>query len=126
MHEMAVTQAMLNMALEYADGQRITGIYLRVGSLSAIVPESVQMFFDYLSRDTLAEGAALHFEVVPIEMVCLDCGRQADLDEWAGEPPRAIVVQAQSGGCECGSKRLRISGGMGFDMVSIAVQDIPG
>jgi hydrogenase nickel insertion protein HypA len=126
MHEMAVTQAMLNMALEHADGQRITGIHLRVGSLSAIVPESVQMFFDYLSQDTLAEGAVLHFEVVPIEMACLDCGRQADLGEWAGEPSRAIVVRAQGRGCECGSKKLRISGGMGFDMVSIAVHDIPG
>ena len=55
MHEMAVTQAMLNMALEHAKGHRITDIYLQVGRMSAIVPESVEVFFDYLSKDTLAE-----------------------------------------------------------------------
>lgn len=122
MHEMAVTQAMLNMALAHADGQRITDIYLQVGRMSAIVPESVEVFFDYLSQDTLAEGAALHFEVLPIEMTCLDCGRGADLSEWADEPPRAIMMEALGRGCECGSKKLRLSGGVGFKMVSLNVE----
>jgi len=121
MHEMAVTQAMLNMALAHADGQRITDIYLQVGRMSAIVPESVEVFFDYLSQDTLAEGAALHFEVLPIEMTCLDCGRGADLSEWADEPPRVIMMEALHRGCECGSKKLRLSGGVGFEMVSLNV-----
>ena len=124
MHEMAVTQAMLNMALEHADGQRITDVFLQVGSVSAIVPESVQFFFDYLSQDTLAEGATLHFEVAPIEMTCMDCGRQADLGEWTGEPPRAIMIHALERGCECGSKRLRVTGGMDFHMVSIGVEPV--
>ena len=122
MHEMAVTQAMLNLALEHADGQRITGIFMRVGRVSAIVPESVRMFFDYLGKGTLAEGAALHFEVSPIEMTCQDCGKQADLSGWVDEPPRAVVIHALERGCGCGSKKLRVTAGMGFDMVSIAVE----
>ena len=125
MHEMAATQVMLNMALEHADGQRIIDIYLRVGRMSAIVPESVQLFFDYLSKDTLAEGAALHFEVLPIEMTCLDCGKQADLSEWADELPQAVMMHALERGCDCGSNKLRVTGGAGFDMVSIAVEPVP-
>ena len=125
MHEMAVTQAMLNMALEYADGQRITDIYLRVGRMSAIVPESVELYFDYLSQDTLAEGARLHFERQPIEMTCMDCGRLADLSERADEPPQAIIMEALSRGCECGSKRLRVTGGVNFEMVSLGVESVP-
>ena len=31
MHEMSVTQGVLNMALEHAQGRRITDIYLQVG-----------------------------------------------------------------------------------------------
>ena len=122
MHEMAVTQAMLNMALEHAQGCRITGIHLQVGRMSAIVPESVELFFDYLSQDTLAEGAKLHFEILPIQMTCMDCGRQADLSEWAGELPRTIMMKALSRGCECGSNNLRVTGGVGFDMVSLSVE----
>ena len=122
MHEMAVTQALLNMALEHANGHRLTDIYLQVGKMSAIVPTSVEVFFDYLSKDTLAEGTTLHFEVLPIEMTCLDCGRQADLSEWIDEPPRAIIMSALHCGCQCGSKKLRVTGGVGFEMVSLRVE----
>ena len=125
MHEMPVTQAMLNMALEHAKGQRITDIYLQVGMMSAIVPESVEVFFDYLSQGTLAEGAILHFERVPIEMTCLDCGQQADLSEWADALPQAIMMEALHRGCKCGSKRLRVTEGVGFKMMSLNVEPVP-
>ncbi len=125
MHEASITEAMLNMALGHAKGQRITDIYLRVGRMSLVVPESVEFYFEYLSKGTLAEGATLHFETVPIEMTCLDCGRQADLSEWMAEQPRAVMVQALARGCECGSNNLRVTGGTGFDMVSLGVEAAP-
>lgn len=122
MHEMSVTQAMLDMALEHANGQRITDIYLQVGKMSLIVPECVELYFEYLSRDTLAQGAALHFETAPLELTCLDCGRQVDLSDWADDPPRVIMVEALAQGCECGSNNLRVTGGTGFHMVSLEVE----
>ncbi len=122
MHEMPVTQALLNMALEHANGHRITGIYLEVGRLSAIVPESVEVFFDFLSRGTSAEGAELHFEILPVEMTCMDCGRQADLSEWADDQPVVIMQKAFARGCECGSRNLRVTGGVRFGLVSIDVE----
>lgn len=122
MHEMSVTQAMLDMALEYAKGQRISDIYLQAGRMSFIVPESVKFYFEYLSRGTVAEGATLHFEAVPLEMTCLDCGRQADLSEWADDLPRAIMVEALARGCQCGSNKLHVTGGTGFHMVSLEVE----
>ncbi|MFQ6102653.1 MAG: hydrogenase maturation nickel metallochaperone HypA, partial [Anaerolineae bacterium] len=114
-------QAMLDLALKYADGQRITDIYLQVGQMSLVVPECVEFYFEYLSKGTLAEGAALHFETVPLEMTCLDCGRQADLSDWADDPPRAIMVEALARGCQCGSNNLRVTGGTDFKMVSLEV-----
>jgi hydrogenase nickel incorporation protein HypA/HybF len=125
MHEMSVTQAMLDLALEHAKGQRITDIHLRVGRLSGFVPESVEFYFEYLSKDTLAEGARLHFEIAPLEMTCMDCGRQADLSDWMDEPPRAIMVHALARGCQCGSSNLRITGGAGFHMISLEVDAAP-
>ena len=125
MHEASITQAMLDLALEYAKGQRITDVYLQVGRMSLIVPESVEFYFEYLSKGTLAEGAALHFETVPLEMTCMDCRRQADLSDWADEQSRATMVQALARGCECGSKNLRVTGGTGFDMVSLGVEVAP-
>jgi hydrogenase nickel incorporation protein HypA/HybF len=125
MHEMSITQAMLDMALEHAKGQRITDINLQVGRMSGIVPESVEFYFEYLSQGTLAEGATLHFETVPLEMTCVDCGRQADLSDWAYDPPRAIMIEALARGCECGSNNLRVTGGTGFHMLSLEVEAAP-
>jgi hydrogenase nickel incorporation protein HypA/HybF len=125
MHEASVTQAMLDMALEHAQGQRITDIHLQVGRMSLVVPECVEFYFEYLSKGTLAEGATLHFETVPIEMTCLDCGRQADLSDWEDEQPRAIMVEALARGCQCGSSNLRITGGTGFHMISLEVDAAP-
>jgi hydrogenase nickel incorporation protein HypA/HybF len=125
MHEMSITQAMLDLALEHAKGYRITDIHLRVGGMSLVVPESVEFYFEYLSQGTLAEGATLHFETVPLEMTCLDCGRQADLNEWGDEQPRAVMVQTLARGCECGSKNLRVTGGTDFSMVSLEVDVAP-
>ena len=122
MHEASITQAMLDLALEHAKGQRITDVYLQVGRMSFIVPESVEFYFEYLSQDTVAEGATLHFEAVPLEMTCTDCGRQADLSDWADDPPRAIMIEALARGCECGSNDLRVTGGTGFQMVSLEVE----
>jgi hydrogenase nickel incorporation protein HypA/HybF len=122
MHEASITQAMLDLALKHAKGQRITDIYLRVGKMSLVVPESVEFYFEHLSRDTLAAGATLHFEIAPMEMTCTDCGRQADLSDLMDEQPRAIMVQALARGCECGSSKLRVTGGTGFDMISLEVE----
>jgi hydrogenase nickel incorporation protein HypA/HybF len=123
MHEMAVTQGLLNMALEYAQGRHITDIYLKVGQMSAVVPDSVELFFEYLSKDTLAEGARLHFECVPMGMTCQDCGAAADLSEWNDELPQVIMAKAIARGCyRCGSRRLRVTDGVSFGLVSLKVE----
>lgn len=126
MHEMGVTQAMLNMALEHANGRRITDVYLQAGRMSAIVPESVEVFFEYLSKGTLAEEARLHFEILPVEMTCVDCGRGLDLSEWIAERPQVIMQRAFARGCECGSKALRVTGGVSFGLISIDVEPKSG
>lgn len=122
MHEMPVTQGLLNMALEAAAGRRVTDIYLRIGQMAAIVPSSVELFFAHLSQGTLAEGAQLHFELAPLEMGCLDCSRPADLSQWADERPQVIMARAIARGCACGSKRLRVTGGVSFGMTKIEVE----
>lgn len=77
MHELSVTQGMLDIALEKAkeaQASRITGINLVIGEMSSIVDDSVQFYFDFLSRDSIASGATLSFTRIPIQVRCRNCG----------------------------------------------------
>lgn len=114
MHELAVTEGVIKVAVDAAGGRRITAVDLVLGALSTIVDDSVQFYFDALSRGTLAEGAVLRFRRVPATALCLDCGATAEI-----APPLPD-------GCpRCGSSRLRVSGGSEFMVESIEVEDEP-
>ncbi len=77
MHEYAVTQSMLKLALDEAkrvNASKILEIRLVIGDLSTIVDDSVQMYFDIMSEGTIAEGAKLIFKRVAAEFACKECG----------------------------------------------------
>ena len=79
MHELSVTQSILEIALRHAGeagAKRITDIYLVIGELSTNVDESVQFYWDMIAKGTIAEGAELHFERVAARMRCLDCNQE--------------------------------------------------
>lgn len=79
MHELSVTEEILRIAVEHAGqagARRITDINLVIGALSSVVDDSVQFYFDFLSPDTLAEGARLHFERIEARLRCRMCGQE--------------------------------------------------
>jgi len=54
MHELSITQGMLEIVLRHAQqarAQRITQIHLVIGDLSSIVDDSVQFYFDFISQE---------------------------------------------------------------------------
>ena len=78
MHEFSITQSILGIALERAgeaEAGNITKINITIGDLSGIVEESVQFYFDFLSKDTIAAEASLVFEKVPTQLRCRECGK---------------------------------------------------
>jgi hydrogenase nickel incorporation protein HypA/HybF len=77
MHEYAVTEGIINTVMaeaKKAGAARITEIRLVIGDLSTIVDDSVQMYFDIMSEDTIAHGAKLTFVRIPGEFKCTECG----------------------------------------------------
>ncbi len=77
MHELAVTENILKIALEYAEqnqAKRVTDLYLVIGKLSSIIDDSVQFYWDMVTENTLCADSKLHFERVPAQLSCNDCG----------------------------------------------------
>lgn len=76
MHELQVTERILNIALKHAginNVSKIVSIQLKVGEMSDLEDDWIQKYFDYLSEDTIAKGAKLKIERTPVTMQCDDC-----------------------------------------------------
>lgn len=85
MHELSVTQSILDIALAEAQkhqAQRITRIKLKLGRLTQVVPDCVQFYLDMLGKGTIAEGVQLDVETVPLVVQCKKCGTIAHLEEY--------------------------------------------
>ena len=113
MHELSVTEAILDVASEHArrvNAARVTELYLVIGQLSSIVDESVQFYWDLISAGTLCEGARLHFQRVPAELQCLNCGQTYTLSGELTDCPH------------CHSARVKVLTGEEFYLDSIEVE----
>ncbi|OGO66477.1 MAG: hydrogenase maturation nickel metallochaperone HypA [Chloroflexi bacterium RBG_19FT_COMBO_47_9] len=79
MHELSVTENLLDITLRHAQNAgatRITNIYLVIGQLSSIVDDSVKFYWDMIAKDTIAQKAILHFKRISIRLTCLDCSHE--------------------------------------------------
>lgn len=112
MHELAVTQSILDLAMEYgnrAGATQVTDLYLVIGPFSSIVDESVQFYWDIIAEETICRGATLHFERIPARLVCQTCGTEYELQRELEVCPK------------CQSSRVKILQGDEFRLESIGI-----
>ena len=76
MHEMSITQSVVEICEGHAGGRRVTDVVLEIGELSGVVPESIEFCFEACITGTLLEGARLKLEIVSAIGRCPACARQ--------------------------------------------------
>lgn len=81
MHELSLTQNLLNVALTNANSKRIVQVNLLIGPFSDEREESIRFYWRDLAKGTLGEDAELNFEHVKAEVKCLECGGTFLLDD---------------------------------------------
>lgn len=113
MHEMGIALEIIDIVKASipadAAGAAVARVNLRVGKLSAIVPESLRFCFEVAAKDTAVDGAELHIEEVPVTARCQDCRH-----EWEISEP---VFSCAS----CGSGKVKLLSGKELDIVSIEI-----
>ena len=77
MHELSIVEGILEAVIpevEKYDVNRVLSIKLKIGELSGVVPDCINYYFDIASKGTIAEGAKIVIERIPIRIECRDCG----------------------------------------------------
>ena len=85
MHELSITQNILDLAIEEATkhgATKITKITLKLGKLTQVVPDCVEFYLDLLGKDTIAAGVKLEVDWVPLVVRCQTCATETTLEEY--------------------------------------------
>lgn len=84
MHELAITEQIADIAIRHGEenaAEQITDLYLVIGELSTVIDDSVTFYWDLITKDTICEGANLHFKRIPAKFKCQDCGKEYQLKD---------------------------------------------
>ena len=108
MHELAITQSVVEAVCERAGDRPVRSVRVRVGALTAVVPDAMRFCFDLVVEGTVAQGARLDIEQRPGAAHCADCGADVELAD-------AVLL------CPCGSADLRVTAGRELQIVSMEV-----
>ena len=113
MHEYSITESVLTIALEKANeanAGKITRINLVVGELSGVVSECVQFYFDFISKDTIAAGAELSFEMKPTRIRCHKCQTEfsPNNSNWSCPDCQEVGIEIISGR-ECYMESIEVT-----------------
>lgn len=112
MHELAITKSILDIAEQAArehQVRRVRQVRIKLGDYSGVVPQCIQYYFDIISKGTVAEGAELRMERLPVIMRCQDCLWQGEVDKYHIQCP------------DCGGKELKLLQGREFYVESLEV-----
>lgn len=84
------------------------GVTVRIGALTAVVPDAMRFCFDLAVEGILADGAELAIDHRPGAAHCRTCGLDVRLDD-------PILLSP------CGSADLEVTGGRELQIVSMEV-----
>lgn len=108
MHELAITQSIVDAVLERTGDRTVTAVRLRVGRLAGVVPDAMRFCFDLVSAGSPLEGASLEIEEPAGEGHCRSCGDDFRLQDL-------ILL------CPCGSADVVIVAGRELTVASVEV-----
>lgn len=82
MHELGITQRIVEIAAETAHAQgakKVLSVTVEVGALAGVVAEALAFCFEACSAETLLAGSRLIVREIPGLGRCGDCGAEVDL-----------------------------------------------
>ncbi|MFW0754108.1 hydrogenase maturation nickel metallochaperone HypA [Pseudomonas sp. H11T01] len=111
MHELSITQSIVEACNERAGGARVLRVTLEVGNLSCVMPDALRFCYDVVTEGTSLQGSTLEIIRIPGLSRCRDCGATVAMDDMLSS-------------CSCGSVNLeRPQGGDQLRIKSMEIEE---
>ena len=111
MHEYGLAQSVLDRVVARAGGRRVTGVRVRAGVMQRIDTPTMDIAFASVARGTVAEGATVTLDLVPVTLTCRACGAVTEVSD----------AYATCG--RCGDADVDARGGDELTLVSLTLAD---
>ncbi|WP_131767131.1 hydrogenase maturation nickel metallochaperone HypA [Candidatus Protofrankia californiensis] len=79
MHELSICRAIAGIVAEHAGDRPVQTVYIQIGQLRQIVPDTLVHCWSLVSEGTALDGSQLRIESVPAQIRCTDCGHMQTL-----------------------------------------------
>jgi hydrogenase nickel incorporation protein HypA/HybF len=108
MHELAITQGVVEAVTERTGSAPVARVRVRVGRLAGVVPDAMRFCFELVTAGTPLEGAVLEFEQPEGRGRCRTCGDHLALADL-------ILL------CDCGSADIEVLAGRELAVASVVM-----
>jgi hydrogenase nickel incorporation protein HypA/HybF len=113
MHELAICQALMNQIEQIAaerNARSVVSIVIGMGPLSGVEAQLLKHAYPVASAGTVAEGAELVIEDLPVRVKCAQCGAESDA------LPNKLVCKS------CGDWRTTLISGDELMLMSVELE----
>jgi hydrogenase nickel incorporation protein HypA/HybF len=108
MHELAITQGVVDAVTERTGSAPVASVRVRVGRLAGVVPDAMRFCFELVTAGTPLEGAALEIDQPEGRGHCRACGVDLVLADL-------ILL------CACGSADVEVLAGRELAVASVVL-----
>ena len=111
MHELALTQSIVEICAERAQGAKVRRVILEIGSLAAVMPDALRFCFDMCAAGSELEGARLEIIDIAGRGRCRVCDTQMEMKDYLAR-------------CGCGSFDIECIAGEGLRVKEMEVLEM--
>jgi hydrogenase nickel incorporation protein HypA/HybF len=86
-HELSITEAVVDQITERMNGAKVVRVRLEIGRLSGVVPDALRFCFDLVVAGTTVEGATLEIVEQSGRARCRRCEAEFELNDLLGFCP---------------------------------------
>jgi len=113
MHELSIAENIREVVVESLGERKakVSHINLKIGKLTAVVPDSLRFCFQFVAKGTAMEGAKLMIEEISVKGRCIECGEDFTIDA-----PLFLCPH-------CGSGKIELKTGYELFIKSIEIEE---